>query len=347
MSIQHGAFGSLYKLDDLLGQTYEEHEIKEESPTVNWDDTKGLDPRLKRLSYSSSLLMNGCLRKYQLQKLQAAPSEESQDDWKQSLTFQFGHTVGEGIQETLVGKLSREEIVFKLFMNWSCDLFDENEKQKKSFFHGLAAITKFWSMQDDGFFEDYEVAYYDGKPAAELSFRINFPDGSSYRGYVDLVLKSKVTGEYVILELKTNSGRVINHYQYKNSAQAIGYSVVLDKIAPGYTNYTVEYLVYMTFLERWEQFSFPKTYTQRALWVRDRLWDVQTLQRLHQQEGSYGIWPSNGAHCVNYNKNCEFMGMCHMNTENLVAPLREKDLVEETGNDGEPYQFEFNVADLL
>ena len=272
----------------------------------------------------------------------AKPSEAGQEDWKSSLTFQYGHTVGEAIQETLVAGVSRDQIVLDLFTKWKCDLYEENIKQKKSFFHALAALYKFWAMQDDGFFADYEVASWDGKPAAELSFKILLPGGFTYRGYVDLVLRNKITGEYVILELKTNSARFVNSFMYKNSEQAIGYSVVLDKIEPGLTSYTVEYLEYLTYLEKWENFSFPKTYVQRAIWLRDRLWDTQIIEALVKQEGNYGIWPVHGNHCVNYNRNCEFMDICHMPTDSLVEPLRESDLVEDVD-----YQFVINFEDLI
>lgn len=336
---------SIEVLDSLLGAEYSSNEDDvPASPIVQWPADK-IDPRLSRQSYSSSLLLSGCARKYQLMKMSATKNPESEESWQQTLTFQYGHTVGEAIQDTLIrgaDKASREQTIFTLFTGWKCDLFEENTKQKKSFFHALAALYKFWALQDDGLYGDYEVAYFEGKPAAELSFKINFPNGGSYRGYVDLVLRHKYTGEYVILEMKTNSGNVINPNQYKNSGQAIGYSVVLDKIQPGLTNYTVEYLVYMTRLAQWETFSFPKTYTQRALWVRDRLWDQQILDTLAAQETNHGIWPMNGNNCVSWNRDCEFMGICHMNTEGLVQPLRESDLTED-----KEYQFEFNVEELL
>lgn len=335
---------SIDRLDSLLGESYGESEEVELSPIVEWPPTV-IDPRLSRQSYSSSLLLNGCARKYQLQKLSARKVPGSEESWQQTLTFQYGHTVGEAIQESLIadhtGK-SRDRILFDLLVAWKCDLFEENVKQKKSFFHAMAALYKFWALQDDGLYADYEVAYFEGKPAAELSFRITFPNGGTYRGYVDLVLRHKYTGEYIILEMKTNSGNTINPNQYKNSGQAIGYSVVLDKICPGLTSYTVEYLVYMTRLERWEPFSFPKTYVQRALWIRDRLWDQQILDTLAAQETNHGIWPMNGNNCVSWNRDCEFMGICHMSTESLVEPLRQSDLVED-----KEYQFEFTVEELL
>lgn len=333
------------KLDDFLSSPANSSTV-EESPIVFWNPEK-LDPRLGRLSYSSSLLLHGCPRKYQLQKMQAEFSKQQEEDWKQTLTFAYGHAIGEALQDILIGIKSRDQVIFDRMVAWPCDLFDENEKQKKSFAHVLQAIAKFYAMLDDGFFEEYEVAIYNGKPAAELSFRIHFPDGSTYRGYVDLVVRNKLTGEYVIVEIKSNSGRKIAHAQYKNSAQAIGYSVVLDRIHPGLASYTVEYLVYMTYLERWENFSFPKTMVQRALWVRDRLWEVQLLNDLVRDEGTYGVWPMHGEHCFSYMKECDYMGSCHMPTEQLIAPLREKHLVELGDNTGNPYEFEIDLVDLL
>lgn len=332
-------------IDEILNDP-DNCEVIEESPIVFWPNEK-LDPRLGRLSYSSSLLLHGCPRKYQLQKMQSGYTKQQEEDWKQTLTFAYGHAIGTLVQDILVAQKSRDQVIFDMMAAWPCDLFDENEKQKKSFAHAMNAAAKFYAMQDDGFFEDYEVAIYNGKPAAELSFRIWFPNGSSYRGYVDLVVKNKYTGEYVIVEVKSNSGRKMAYSQYKNSAQAIGYSVVLDKIHPGLASYTVEYLVYMTYLERWENFSFPKTMKQRALWVRDRLWEVGVINELVRDEGTYGVWPMHGEHCFSYMRECEFMGICHQPTDTLTTPLREKHLVESGDNTGNPYEFEFNLIDLI
>lgn len=303
------------------------------------------DPRLFKLSYSGGTTLHGCPRKFQLERFTGRVNADL--DWRSSLTFQFGHTVGDAVAATVAGE-SHDKVLLDAFVGWKRDLFEENEKQKKSFAHAMLAITKFWAMQEEGFFQDFEIVEFHGRPAAELSFKINFPGGFTYRGYVDLVVRNKVTGEYVILELKTNSGKWINTAQYKNSSQAIGYSVVLDAIAPGITSYTVEYLVWMTNLERWENFSFPKTYMQRALWLRDRLWDNEQIANLIATEGSYGIWPMHGEHCMHFNKECSYMNQCHLPTEGQVIKLKEVHL-EPEDNDryGKPWDFVFNWDDLI
>jgi len=302
------------------------------------------DPRLTRLSYSGATTLHGCPRKFQLQRLRAKVSNPN--DWKTELTFQFGHSVGDAVADTLEGK-TQNEVLFKMFKEWKGDILEYNPKQEKSLAHAVYAMRKFWALQEEGFFQDYELVYFNGRPAIELSFRITFPGNFTLRGYVDLVVRNKITGEYVIVENKTSSGKYLNTAAFKNSAQAIGYSVVLDKIVPGLTSYTVEYLVWMTQLGKWENFSFPKTYTQRALWIRDRMWDNMCIERLIQEEGSYGIWPMQGEHCTTFGKVCEYMDTCHLSTEGQFIPLKQIHMEEELDRYGKDYDFSFTIEDLL
>lgn len=307
-----------------------------DSPLVDWPDNR-VDPRVTRMSYSSGLLFQSCPRKFQLAKLsdkRAAPDTSSR------ITFGFGHLVGTGIQDLFEGK-SLETTIWNAFLAWQEDLFAENDAQKKTFFHGVAALQSLHQALQEGLLDDWELAYFNGKPAVELSYRVHFPNGFTERGYVDVVLRHKRDGSYAILENKTSSSYSINASQYKNSSQAVGYSVVLNQIAPGITDYTVHYLVYQTRSMVWQHFEFPKTYTQRALWVRDKLWNFSLIHQLVQLEGNSGVWPQHGQSCTAWGRDCEYMGMCNMSTDRLVSPLRENQL-EETAT----YDFEINWEDL-
>lgn len=303
------------------------------------------DPRLLRTSYSSLLDLHACPRYYQLKKLQADKAEQ---DVSTTVTFAYGHAMGEGIQQYLVAKTEKHPdplgfALWKAFLGWDADLLEENEKQKKSFFRAVASIIQFHQLIKQGFIVDeYEVAYFEGKPAAELSFRINLGDGVTYRGYVDLVLRNIHTGELLILELKTSSANYVNHWTYKNSAQAIGYSVILDKIAPNTTHYSVQYMVYMTKLERYEAFDFPKTFTQRVQWIQDMLWDKKQLLDLVGFYGNLGNWTVRGESCVRFNRVCEYMDVCQLDTASLTVPLNESMMTED-----KEYDFEFTLEELL
>lgn len=314
-------------------------------PVVNLEPGQ-VDPRFSRLSYSGLTDMHGCPRRFQLNKLQA---EKPEQDVSTSVTFAYGHCMGEGIQQYLIGRdIFEEDLAFdtalwKMFLAWDCDLLAENDKQKKSFFRAVAAMLQFRELCLSGLVgEDWEVAVFAGKPAAELSFRIDLGDGFYYRGYVDLVLRNKISNEFMILELKTSSANYVNHYAYKNSAQAIGYSVVLDKIAPGTSAYSVQYLVYMTKLERFEPFDFPKTFRQRVQWLQDLMWDKKQIVDMVAFYGNDGIWQVRGESCVDFGRVCDYMDMCGMDTARMASPLLESMLVED-----KEYQFEFTIQELL
>lgn len=323
-------------LDSILDE-----EVENISPIVKIEEYKEVDPRFKRLSYSSDLLFNGCERKFQILKMNPRPDKQDELDWKRRLTFSFGTVVGEAVQHILEG-WAKDKVIFHAFKSWNEHLFSENDKQKKTFFHALNAIVKFISMREDGFLDEYELVYYDGKPASELSFKVNFPEGFTERGFVDIVLRNKITDKFAIFEIKTDSGRYMRPEKYKNSSQATGYSVILDRIEPGQTEYTVYYLVYMTWLEQWECFEFAKTATMRAAWVDDKLETNDRIKSLVAKRGNYGIWPMRGNHCMSFNSACQFLGTCHMSTDSLVVPLRESDFEESY-----EYTFVFNLEEIL
>lgn len=293
-----------------------------------------MDPRIKNLSYSSLLTLHKCPRKYQLQKLQA--QTEASEDSESSITFGFGHIVGHGIQ-CAMQDFSEDRIIWEMFLMWEPDLLAENPKQVKSFWYGVLAVQKFLALRENGFLAYYELVWYEGKPACELSFRITFPDSFLYRGFVDVVLKNKITGEVMILELKTSSSTALNPATYKNSAQAIGYSVVLDVIEPELSSYKVLYLVYTTKSLEYNQLWFDKSYLQRALWIRELLLDIESIKMYEEAS----IYPMRGESCFDFYRECFYLNLCTLPTEMLTDPFSEEDLkVEE-------FQIELTLSDLI
>jgi hypothetical protein len=257
-----------------------------------------------------------------------------------SLTFSFGHAVGEGIQSICEGK-SIEQTIFSMFVHWDSDLFADNPKQKKNFWLAVHAVRMFKSMRDSGYMRDYELVYYEDKPAVELGFIIHFPDGYVYRGFVDVVMRNIVTGEVIVLELKTASTYAIAPATYKNSAQAIGYSIVLDAIFPNLSSYRVHYLVYQTMAMEYCDLPFTKTYTQRAQWIQELLLDIETI-KLYEQN----LYPMHGESCRDWNRDCEYLNMCTLSTENLTKPLTPvaAELIYE---DHSKYQVSISLLDLI
>lgn len=322
-------------IDDLLDSS-QEIESQGELYLSPYED--GIDGRIKLLSYSGLLKLHSCPRKYQLSRLKATDDEmDPEAKSNQNTTFAFGHIVGDGLQAVMEGK-SERDVIWRMFLGWHAELFDENEKQKKSFWLAVIAIQKFISLREQGFLDEYELLIFKGKPACELSFRIDLGDGFLFRGSVDAVLKHKITGEILVLEAKTSSAVNLNPTTFKNSSQAIGYSTVLDVIAPDITSYDVLYLVYLTKEMNFEPLRFPKTYLQRAQWIQELLLDVETIKMYER----VGVYPMRGESCNEFYRDCEYLNQCTLSTEYITTPALKGACLDE-----KLYDVELSLNDLI
>lgn len=293
-----------------------------------------IDYRVRQLSYSSLLTLHSCPRKFQLQKLRTV--HRTAESLKSTITFSYGHVVGEGIALALEGR-SESQIIFQMFLSWhSPSIFDEDEKANKSLWSAIIAIRRFLVLRDS-LLKDYELVHYQDKPATELSFAISFPDGFRLRGFVDAVLRHRITGEVLVLECKTTGFKAVNPATYKNSAQAIGYSVVLDHLYPDLSSYKVLYLVYSTTAGEYLPIPFTKSYLQRALWIRELLLDIETIKMYEAAE----IYPMRGESCFSWNRECEYINTCTLSTANLTKPCTQE------MEDKTEYQVQISLQDLL
>ena len=332
-------------LDEVLGNPTAEALLKEEEPElieIVELEPGEIDPRLKLLSHSSRTTLHKCPRKYQLYRLAAEEIAlaDATKVMEQSLTFAYGHAVGEGMASVLERK-TEDEVYLEAFLHWDADLLDENTRQKKSFWLALFAIKKFIAMRENGYLDEYDLVYYKGKPAVELSFQIMLPGGFSYRGFVDAVLRHRDSGEIMVLEAKTSSGTA-NSAMYKNSGQALGYSVVLDILFPKLSSYTVLYLVYETRSYEYKELPFTKSLLQRALWLQELLIDCKRVE-LYESFGSY---PMHGESCFDFFRECEYLGLCTLSTDSFTKKLTTK-MIAAIEKDQERYQFVVDFHDLV
>lgn len=320
------------ELDDLLNETI----------TTGADmqvvEFQGIDPRIQLLSYSALGTLHKCPRKFELYRKKATDDlMDPEAASNQNLTFAFGHVVGEGVQDVMDG-IGEDEIIFKMFLGWHASLADYNPKQNKSFYLAVLAIQRFISLRNNGFLDDYELLVYNGRSAKELSFRITLPDGFKFRGSVDAVLRHKTTGKILVLECKTSSSANLNPTTFKNSSQAVGYSVVLDVVCPEITSYDVLYLVYLTRDMVYEQLRFTKTYLQRATWIQELLLDIETIKLFN----TTGVYPMRGESCNDFFRDCEYLNQCNLSTERITVPP-----VVGAIHDDKVYDIEVSLHDLI
>lgn len=296
--------------------------------------TGSVDYRIRQLSYSSLLTLHSCPRKFQLNRLRS--TSRTEEDQKSSITFAYGHVVGEAIQLALDNR-RKEEIIWSMFLTWHTDLLARDDKGNKSFWEAITALERFISLREQGFLAEYKLVYYQDRPACELSFCIELPDGFRFRGFVDAVLQHIVSGKILVLECKTTSSSTLNPATYKNSAQAIGYSIVLDHLFPEMSSYEVLYLIYTTKNREYNPVPFTKTYMQRALWIRELLLDVDMIKIYDAAE----VYPMRGESCFNFFRECQFFQTCTLSTGHLTksCTAEEEDRTE--------YQITISLTDLL
>ena len=296
--------------------------------------TGTIDYRIRQLSYSSLLTLHSCPRKFELYKKRS--THRTEESLKSTITFSFGHVVGAAIQDVLVGK-DETAVIWNAFCGWHTDLFAIDEKAKKSFWSAVIAIKRFISMREQGFLKEYELVYHNDLPAVELSFCIVLPDGFRLRGFVDAVLCHRNTGEVIVLECKTTGFKDVNPATYKNSSQAIGYSVVLDVLFPLVSSYKVLYLVYKTSDGEFLPIPFVKLYSQRAQWIQELLMDVETIKMYE----AHGVYSQRGESCMSWNRECEYINSCGMSTEFLTRTCTEEE------EDKTEYQINLTLVDLI
>lgn len=291
-------------------------------------------PKINELSYSSLLTFHACPRRYQLDKLL---SRDDMPDTR-SVTFAFGHAVGEGIQAALIGD-SYETILWKMFLIWDYDLLESETRGKKSFANAVLAVEKFLDYIQFSDLSDYEVATINSKPAVELSFKITLPDNFVYRGFIDVVLQHKETKELMVLELKTTGFTNIHEAMYKNSSQALGYAIILDTIATNKTkaSFEVRYLVYKTSPQEFEAFSFIKLFKQKVDWIGDILKDCEHIAEAVIESR----FSKRGESCYSFFRACPHMDYCNIKDSNLRLDITK------ASEDSTEYSVQLDLLEII
>lgn len=297
------------------------------------------------VSYSSLNEFHACPRRFDLTK-----NGEEQPEFE-NINFCYGHSVGAGVQELFTsGDLNKA--ILKAFLAWDMDLFHDiasdqgtSLSKKKTFPAVVEALHKFYGhylvMS-----HEWELFFYekDGVqvPAVELSAKVELPHNFVYRIFIDLVLRSKKTGELLVFELKTDGMKWVEEAKYANSNQALSYSVILDRIQPGNTSFVVWYAVYYTSLERWEFFPFSKSRLHKANWIRTVLYDTGNINYCNDQ----GFFPKQGESCLDFGRPCRYYGTCDMSNLSVYAPpiLRDKRVEKELEK---IYDYTFTLEEIV
>lgn len=298
-------------------------------------------------SYSLLTDLHACPRRFELEKYSAnTVALEIEGDI--NLDFAYGHAVGAGVQ-TYAATRNLVASQFAAFCAWKAPWDAEKFNKrgvsaKKSLTHAMIAVEKFQRVWDMAFQEWNVYVFPTGKPAVELAFAVNFENGFWYFGHIDMVLVHKIHKQLAVYEGKT-TGWSVNPASWGNSNQAIGYGVVVDKIAKDLgweTDYDVLYNIYSTGEEEFTVIPFHKSRTMRAGWLQDILLDHQTIATYQKLK----FFPKRGESCVNqWGRECYWYGQCQMANDALFPGVVPPNLEDVHGV--EALDYVFNLSELL
>lgn len=283
-----------------------------------------------RLSHSTLETFHTCERKFQLERIYDAGREDLSPHLSGGTIFGIGGA-------SYLQHQDADRAIYEAYMAWNEDSPETDTRNWKVYLNALWRV--FPSL--DLLLDEWEVVSFQGKPAVELSFRINIDEVFYYVGYMDVVIKNKYSGVYAVLDFK-HTGLSLKDISplYKFSGQLIGYSIVLDKIVgENLASYEVHYFSAQLGRNPYEvtphHFAFKKTLLDRLNWFASIQLDVQQIHQMKE----INIFPRRGSSCMKYNKPCFHFNTCALNSlDNL--PLRED-------NHEMEYDFTYNLEELI
>lgn len=266
-----------------------------------------------RLSYSTMELIRGCERKFQ--KVKLLENRRARDE---SAAMSFGKAYGAAAQLYMILRTEGQSVqvaldsaIWEIYKSYSPLLEDD-----KRFLERAIYCIQVAQPFHERMLMDWEIAEFNGRYAAELSFRLNINAKYYYVGYLDLVLRHRKSRRYAVTDYKSTSMRGQDLTpNYKHSDQVIGYSIILDAItgaeqAEFDTNYWVIQLPSNSKASLYEpvfhDFCFPKTLRDRMEWFLKVYLDVNYITQL----ADLGAYPKRGSNCTSYNRPCQFFDEC-------------------------------------
>lgn len=286
--------------------------------------------RSYRLSDSALSLLHKCERLYQLDRLLSSSVEKR--DYPATV---LGKAWGAGV----ASYMEHQDIDKAIYICWkaySPKLEDEKRTECVAINMLQASVPAM-----DLILQDWEIVSFNGKPAIELSFRLDIDDSYYFVGYLDFVLRNKYTGRIAAFDAKSTALQLHDLSPiYQNSAQLVGYSIVLDQIVgEELSDYDVFYFSGQLgsgngFSPVIKPYQFSKTLQDRLHWFISLGMDVKHIKEMAE----LGIYPQRGDNCLQYNRPCKHFGTC-----NLFGLDRPAETVE----DPVTYSFTYSLDEVI
>jgi hypothetical protein len=298
------------------------------------------EPDIIPLSYSRLNTLHSCPRKFLLKELNQNKSHFI------SIDTSYGSAFGTGVQE-LFRSNSIERAVVAALGAWDYPEMEDlyGKKKDKSFWSCAQALHKFYESEFQVLFDEYELAYIQGKSGIELFVYIHFESSYSYQVHIDLILQNRASGALAVAEIKT-SGKAQTPAMWGNAEQTLGYYAILETLCKRYNLPMEPRVLYITQNTSklddpysnfgFHTFRFEKESANSANFIISTLTSIEVIEVYIKN----AFFPKRGNSCEAYGRPCEFFGLCDM--EHLIQAANQNTIYESLTRDDCDFILDFN-----
>lgn len=274
------------------------------------------------LSYSSLLLADSCMRKFEFNKLYPRRPRDSD-----AFAADVGTALHHGYQNYLVTQ-DLEAATWALMQDYPyLQEYDQrfDDRSLEACIATLEEMTEETNMTE---WEVMNIKRPDGLivPAIEVPFALRLkgivlPDGRGveYTGFMDAALRHRGHGAVRTMDIKTHRRTIADATpKYKYDSQQVPYGIVLEHLSgEPVTDFEVLYLD--TFVDlvspRVQLYEFRKDSDDLQEWLVDTVLRVQRIQRAIEMD----YFPRTDGGCLNWNRPCYFLEVCQSRDRDMIT----------------------------
>lgn len=274
------------------------------------------------VSYSSLNLADGCLRKFEFNKLYPRRARDSD-----AFAADVGTALHHGYQNYLVTQ-DRDQALWALMRDYPYADEYNQRFDDRSLEACIATLDEMIDEAKMGEWELMSIRKPDGEivPAIEVPFElrlkgITLPDGRgvAFTGFMDAAMRSLNTGDIRTLDIKTHRRTLEDATaKYKYDSQQVPYGICLEHVQ-GNRVEEFEVLYLDCFVDlvspRVTFYPFLKDSVDLQEWLVNTVLRVQRIQRAMEMD----YFPRTDGGCLTWNRPCYFLEPCQSRDKEAIT----------------------------